>query len=356
MHVALAADRRRVAKMLRRHPDRLRDVVFLFRLRLSLPKRTQRISRLDRPGPRAKILGGELLAAELLEVLIHIRRLDHSPLALAVHILKQLVPRQLLAAPDDFRHAPILYVHLLILAALAPEAEADARSGDLGMLIVQRRQPIRFVLARVLLVANAQRGLIQQAHHRRQHLLAWQIRQRQIGRDPRADGRQRLRERDHAVVFRGVAHRTPVWVVAILLAPLRVLARRLQVPARVRADPHLRPRRRNAQRPNTLQRRAIPHRLPPRIHVAEAAPRPLPPDARLVPADVPQAGGRRGLNGINLNGTPCPSPWAARHSDGPRHVCIPSSTQPISGRESPRSLRGAAPRPPERITCATYTC
>ncbi len=41
------------------------------------------------------------------------------------------------------------------------------------------------------------------------------------------------------VKFRGIAHRPPVGMVAILLAPARINAGSLQVPVRLRADPHL---------------------------------------------------------------------------------------------------------------------
>ena len=94
----------------------------------------------------------------------------------------------------------------------------------------------------------------------------------------RASTRSRSRgsawaKRDHVVELLRVAPRAPGVVVAVLLAPGGVDARRLQVPVRIRADPHVLPRRRDRRaRAIRVEHLGLVDALAVGVEVAEAAP------------------------------------------------------------------------------------
>ena len=94
----------------------------------------------------------------------------------------------------------------MALTALSGECEHDSRSRHTGMTVAQRRQAERPVRAPVRVIANAYRGAIAVAR-----------------------------------------------VVLRLLSPFGIASCCLEVASRVRADPHISPRWRNGQRPNSLQ-------------------------------------------------------------------------------------------------------
>src|SRR4029078_7375039 len=90
---------------------------------------------------------------------------------------------------------------------------------------------------------------------------AWtrQSRRLEIGRDLTTDCGQRAREVEEVVVLRRIASCGPRRVIAVLFAPARITAGRLQVPARIARDPDLRPCRRNREPSDASERRCIPH-------------------------------------------------------------------------------------------------
>ena len=79
-------------------------------------------------------------------------------------------------------------------------------------------------------------------------------RQREVGLHALPDPRQRRAELEHALELAGVARQPPVGVIAVLLAAARVASGRLQVAVRLRADPDL--SRRPAESPATRIRRS----------------------------------------------------------------------------------------------------
>src|SRR5690606_7765483 len=123
--------------------------------------------------------------------------------------------------------------------ALAAELELDLGAAHADVPRAQRREAIGAVRARVLLVAHAYQGRIEQPHDQGEHLLARDAGQSKVGRDTAADGRQRLAEGPHAGELVGVAHAHPVRVVDVLLAPARVASGRLHVAVVLRAYPHI---------------------------------------------------------------------------------------------------------------------
>ena len=78
-----------------------------------------------------------------------------TSLACRVDVLEQLVAGQALAALDDARQATVTDVDRAHLSALAAELEAQARALDVHVVVTQRRQAERSVLARILFVADS---------------------------------------------------------------------------------------------------------------------------------------------------------------------------------------------------------
>ncbi len=247
MHVARAAHRRRVPEAFRDLLDGADDRLLAPRLVVDLEELGERQRRGDRPGPGPEVLRGERLAADLAQVLVDVVGGDVAPRAIGVDVLEQLLAGELLDLSHQRREAAIPHVDLVLLAALAAEGEADLGAGDLDVAVPHRRQAVAAVLARVLVVPDTDEGRLQQAHDQRQHLLARQAAATQVAIGPPPDPRQRPRELDQAPVLRLVAHLAPARVVAVLLAPARVAAGGLDVPAPDRADPDVGPCRRNGQ-------------------------------------------------------------------------------------------------------------
>ena len=107
----------------------------------------------------------------------------------------------------------------------------------------------------------------------------------QVGAGALADARQRLRERDQPAVLRLVAHLAPARVIAVLLAPARVAAGGLEMPARIGQIQTSVHAGGIDQRLDALQLGAVGDRAPFGLHVAHARGR----------ADAPDAGRRSSL-------------------------------------------------------------
>ena len=79
----------------------------------------------DGPGPGAEVLGGELLAGDLAEVVVHVGRVDRVGLAVVVDVLEEFLAGQVAAALDDPGEPAVVQVDRVLDAALAPEPEPD---------------------------------------------------------------------------------------------------------------------------------------------------------------------------------------------------------------------------------------
>ena len=228
------------------------------------------------------------MAHRVPHVVVYILGADGAALAVLVDVLEQLVARQLAAAPYDACRARIVHVDRVRLARLALELEAHGRAAHLDVLRVHRGQTVRAVVARVLVVPDADQRLVEQPDDGRDHLLARQPRQRHVGEDLLAQGGHRFGEIDQTPVLRFVARLAPLLVVAVLLAPARVASGRLQVTALARTDPHVGPRGRDGQRTDARERLVVAHRSVVGVHVREPAAARDAADARRGVADVPQ--------------------------------------------------------------------
>ena len=109
-------------------------------------------------------------------------------------------------------------------------------------------EPVRLVLRRVGLVADADERLVEQLDDEREHLLARQAAAPQVGVDRLADVGQDLAELRELAELVGVADLPPARVVAVLLAAAGVAAGGQDVAVLRRADPHVGPRRRDRDR------------------------------------------------------------------------------------------------------------
>jgi hypothetical protein len=98
---------------------------------------------------------------DLLQVGIHVVRANAAWFAVLVQVLEQLLAGQVLAARHDARQARVRDFNVIDLAALAPEPKANPLRADVGVAVAHGGQAERAVLARILLVADADAGLLQ---------------------------------------------------------------------------------------------------------------------------------------------------------------------------------------------------
>src|SRR5262249_59379262 len=105
-----------------------------------------------RAGPGAEILAGELLARDVLQVGIHVVRLDAPRFAAVVDIAEELLARQILHAPHDRGEPAVVELHRVLDAALAPKAAFEPRPLHSHLPLAQRGRPPRLLLAGLLLL------------------------------------------------------------------------------------------------------------------------------------------------------------------------------------------------------------
>ncbi len=91
-------------------------------------------------GPGAEVLGGEIIRGDLAEVLVDVARVDRLGLPGLVDELKQVLARQIPTAFHQAGDPPVGEGDLVILAALAAEAEANLRAIDPDVAILQGGQ------------------------------------------------------------------------------------------------------------------------------------------------------------------------------------------------------------------------
>src|SRR2546428_1928245 len=138
MDVALPADGHRVAEPPRHLADGLRELslrIAAFRRGLS---RGQSKGREDGASPCPEILGCEIVASDIPQVCIDVRRIYGLTVSLVIEILEELVAGQFLAPPDHAGQPAVRDADGVVLATLAPEFEAKPRALDGAMVVAQR--------------------------------------------------------------------------------------------------------------------------------------------------------------------------------------------------------------------------
>src|SRR5258706_17021 len=247
VNVVLAAHGASVAEALRHGVNRADHVALGFALALRRPQQEKLPRREHRARPGPEVLRRDVPAGDLAKIGVHVVRGDGLALAGRVDVFEELVPRQILALLDDAREALVGDRHRVIDAALAAEAEAHFRALDLDVTVAQRGQPEGAVLARVLVVAHADQGLVEEHHHGGEDLPPGEIARAQIAFHALADFREDFAELEHAAELGLVARFAVQRVVAVLLAAAGVARRRLDVALGIRGDPDVRPGGRNYQ-------------------------------------------------------------------------------------------------------------
>src|ERR1043165_6543589 len=241
--VRRAAHRRRVPELLGRRVDGALELPLALRLARTLSLHRQRDRAEERPGPGAEVLGREVVADDGLDVLVDVA---------VLHVAEFLA---------------------------VDEREELLRLHHLHVLRADRRQAVRRLRLRTLVVADAEEALVDEADDRGEHALAIELAAAEIGADAAAQLRQRLAELDDAAELLLLAPGAEAVVVAVLRAALLVDADGLQRRGLAAGDPHVLPRRRNAQLADALQRPLVGDRLAVRVDVVEAALlRALPPE------------------------------------------------------------------------------
>ena len=163
------------------------------------------------------------------------------------------------------------------------------------MAALERRQTERPILFGVRVAPDTDQALLEQAHDRGQHLRAGQPRLPEIALHAHPDRGKDSAEGKDTVELGLVTNLAVPRVVAVLLAPLRVPTGRLNVSLGGGADPHLRPRRWDHERPDAGQLGLVAHRSAVGVDVAESRSGLHPPDAGARVRDVPEPRGFRGL-------------------------------------------------------------
>src|SRR5581483_3686058 len=249
-------------------------------------------------GPGAEVLGGEVVAADLAQVGVHVGGGDVADDALLVLVAEQLLAGHVLAAAHDAGDAGVLHLDLVLDAGLAAEAEPHAGAPHFGVVVADGGEAVGAVLPRVLGVAHAGVGGLQEADHGGEDLLARDAGEVQVAGDAGADARQRLAEGGHSVVLGGVARLAPARMISVLLPSARVAPGGLEVPLGVGADPHVRPGGRDGEAPDAGEGLAILDGAAARVDVGEAFPCAAAPEARLRVGDVAEARLVRGIRGL----------------------------------------------------------
>src|SRR5262249_60101112 len=144
--VAFAANGRGIAETAGHARDRRAQVSLCLRDAGAALELLERERGHDGPRPGPEILGGDVLAGDLLQVGAHVARGDVLQLAVLIEVLEQLLAGQFLAGADDLGDTAIRYGERPLLAALADESEADLRPVDGDVAALQRGQAVAAVL------------------------------------------------------------------------------------------------------------------------------------------------------------------------------------------------------------------
>ena len=220
-----------------------------------------------------------------------------------VEVLEEPLPGDLLAVAQHLGHAPVPGVHLVGDPALAGEHEGDLGSRDARVPVPEGREAVGAVVTRVFVVADADERRLQQLGDGRQHLVARDAGEREVGVDALPHRREGVGERGQAVELHPVAERGPVGVVAVLEPTPLVAPHGLEVGVGVVADAHVGPGRRDHDGADAFEGGGVGHPRAAAVVVAEALAPPHPSDRQLLGRAVPERRDGDGAHG----GASCPS-------------------------------------------------
>lgn len=235
MNVITAADSAGVA-------EAGRDLVNDFQensLRAALPG--EKFHRVNGAGPGPEILGGEILAGDLLEVIVDIAGRHRLDFLLIVYIFKKLMAGEFLAIPDNFRETLVGKLDPVLLPALAPKLETQTGASHLDMPVAQGAQAVRLIVARVFQIADTHVSRLQKAHDSGEDFFARQSGQAQVLPDTAPDRGKNFCEIEQPVKLGRIANGAPFRMIPILPAAAIIETGCLQMPVGISANPDILP-------------------------------------------------------------------------------------------------------------------
>src|SRR3954452_501538 len=173
------------------------------------------------------------------------------------------------------------------LGPLGAVVENGRPALDPQLALPQGREPIGLVLSRIALGADAEEPEVEEPDRAPQDAFADQSAEREVGFDALAEPRERLSELLHLLELLPIAVLPPGVVIAVLLAPGVVVSGRLDVTARVGADPHVGPRRGNRERADPVPCLGVLDRIAVLVEVREPPAATDAPDPRRGAIDPP---------------------------------------------------------------------
>src|SRR5690606_1975873 len=157
------------------------------------------------------------------------------------------------------------------LAGFGLELEPDSVALDRRVPALQRRETHGAVLVEVAAIADSDPGEVEELRGRGEHCGLVRRRGREVLLEPAAKTSEHSREVGEVSVLRSLALLAPLGVIDVLLAPLLVTARRLNVAARVDAEPDVGPSGRHGERGKTASDGSVPQRLTVLVEIDEAS-------------------------------------------------------------------------------------
>src|SRR5205085_129722 len=189
------------------------------------------------PGP--EMLGGEILARGLANVIVDVGGGDRVRLAVVVQILEQVLAGQVLALLHDPAERRVGDPELPLDAAFRLEAHLHGPAGHFRMAAAERGGAIALVRLRVSLVADADAAAVEQPDDRGDDGVPGEAALPEVRLDPPPELRQHLAEVAAALELRRLLPLPEPGVIAILLPAPVVIADRLDVPVGIGAEPGL---------------------------------------------------------------------------------------------------------------------
>src|SRR4028119_2089309 len=209
------------------------------------------LGQLDRgdqgPGPRAEVLGGELLSHDLLDVGAQVARFDVPELARVVVVLEDLIPGQIAALFDHPPEPDVRDALALVLSPFTGEPENEGVPFDGQVLAPERGDAVGLVVLRVALIAETEVGRVHQAGHSREDLLTVQVLVPQVVAGDTPHLGQRGGEAQDPVELLSLLALPVLAVVEVLEPAGRVVAYGLHLRRRAPGYPGVLPGRRHLQ-------------------------------------------------------------------------------------------------------------
>ena len=270
MDIRLPADRRGVAELRGDETHRDRNILFRFAFIAGRAELREHGGCPQRSTPRAKILRAVLRPKSLVHVVVDVARGEIAPRTLRRAIPEETRTRSARLARDEPRQLATDDDLPLFLVPLSEVGEHDTFALDRNVGLSQRRYAICAVLTCIPLPPDATEALADQPEYGRGNRHAIQCPARGVRAEGLTHSRQRLGELSHSIVLPQIAPLDGARVIAVLLAPARVEAPRLNAGARARGHVHVAPGGRNAERIDARQSAPIAHQMPRLVRVAKA--------------------------------------------------------------------------------------